>query len=77
MTAADLLGSGHPLARATRRFETACLHLLSGLLVLAGFVCFARGPARSVEIVAAAAICLILAGLALSHGVAGAGARSR
>ena len=66
MTAADLLGSSHPLTRATRRFEAACLQLLSGLLILAGFVSFARGPARPVELIAAAAVCVILAGLVLS-----------
>ncbi len=66
MTAADLLGSSHPLTRATRRFENARLQLLSGLLILAGTVALARGPARPVELFAGAAICAILGGLVAS-----------
>jgi hypothetical protein len=66
MEAADLLGSSHPLTRATRRFETACLQLLAGLALLAGIVLFAQGPGRSAWLVAGIVICAVLSGLVAS-----------
>ena len=50
MTAGQLLGPAHPLTRAGKRFETACLQALSGLTLLAGIVVFARGSARPAEL---------------------------
>ena len=64
MTAADLLGQTHPLTRASRRFDTACLQLLSSLAILAAIVLFAHGPARSAELVVAAAACVASGGFA-------------
>ena len=66
MTAADLLGQTHPLTRATRRFETAVIQLLAALAILAAIVLSAHGSSRPPEIVAAAAACAALAGLAVS-----------
>jgi hypothetical protein len=63
MTAADLLGQTHPLTRATRRFETACVQLLIALAILAAIGVFARGPARLPEVVCAAATCAALGAL--------------
>jgi hypothetical protein len=63
MTAADLLGQTHPLTRATRRFETECLQLLSALAILAGVVVFAHGAARLPELVCAAVTAAALGGL--------------
>jgi hypothetical protein len=64
MTARELLGSDHPLTRATRRFETACVHLLCGLAMLAGIAVFASGPVRPPELAAGIAGCVILGALA-------------
>jgi hypothetical protein len=66
MTAADLLGESHPLARANRRLEDACLQLLSGLTILAAIVVFAPGQARQIELVAGVGACAILAALVAS-----------
>ena len=65
MTAADLLGQTHPLTRATRRFEIAVVQLLAALAILMAIVLSAHGSARPPEIVAAAATCAALGGLAL------------
>jgi hypothetical protein len=64
MTAADLLGQTHPLTRASRRFDTACLQLLSGLTILVAIVLFAHGPGRRLEVVVGAATCVAISGLA-------------
>jgi hypothetical protein len=64
MTAADLLGQTHPLTRAGRRFDTACLQLLSGLTILAAIVLFAHGPVRRLELVVCAATCVAIAAFA-------------
>jgi hypothetical protein len=66
MEAADLLGSSHPLTRATRRFETACLQLLAGLMLLAGIVLFTHGPGRRAWLFAGIAICAVLGSLVAS-----------
>ncbi len=63
MTAADALGRDHPFTRATRRFESACLQLLSGLTILAAIVIFAQGPARRVELAIGIGTCAVLAAL--------------
>ena len=63
MTAADLLGENHPLTRASRRFESACLQLLSGVTILAALALLAHGPARRVELAAGIGTCVVLAGL--------------
>lgn len=64
MPARDLLGSSHPLVRATRRFEIVCLQLLSGLAFVAAIVLFTNGSARRAELPAAIVVCVILTGLA-------------
>jgi hypothetical protein len=66
MVTADLLGSNHPLARATRRLRSACLHLLYGAALLPAIAVFAPGPARRVELGAAGVTCVLLGGLALA-----------
>lgn len=63
MTAADALGHDHPFTRATRRFESACLQLLSGLTILVAIVIFAHGPARRVELAIGTGTCAVLAAL--------------
>jgi hypothetical protein len=66
VTAGELLGRAHPLTCATRRFEAACLQLLSGLTILATIALFAHGPVRRLELGIAGATCLALSGLAVS-----------
>jgi hypothetical protein len=68
MTARDLLGSDHPLTRATRRFETTLLQLLCVLALLVAITAFVHGPARRAELAACVVGCLVLAGLAAIHG---------
>lgn len=63
MTAADLLGENHPLTRASRRFENACLQLLTGVTILAALALLARGPARRIELAAGIGTCAVLVGL--------------
>lgn len=63
MTAGELLGRTHPLTCAARRFESACLQLLSGLTILAAIALLAHGPARRMELGIAGATCLALSGL--------------
>jgi hypothetical protein len=63
MTADHLLGESHPLTRASRRFEGACLQLLSGVTVLAAIVLLAHGPARPIELAVGAGTCVVLVGL--------------
>jgi hypothetical protein len=63
MTAADALGRDHPLTRATRRFESACLQFLSGLTILAAIVIFAHGPARRLELAIGIGTCAVLTAL--------------
>jgi hypothetical protein len=63
MTAGELLGYAHPLTRATRRFDGACLRLLGGLTMLAGIVLFANGPARRFELAVGIVSCAVLGGL--------------
>ena len=65
MPARDLLGSSHPLVRATRRFEIACLQLLSGLAFVAAIVLFVHGSARRSELAAGIVVCIGLSGLAM------------
>jgi hypothetical protein len=65
VTAGELLGRTHPLTCASRRFECACLQLLSGLAILVAITLFSRGPARQLELVVAGATCLALGGLVL------------
>ena len=77
MTARELLGSDHPLTRASRRFENACLQLLCGLTILAAIAVFAYGPARRAELTAGLGTCVILGGLLASSWWAGASGRSR
>jgi hypothetical protein len=63
MTAGELLGRTHPLTCAARRFESACLQLLTGLVILAGIAVFAEQPARRLELAVAGATCIALLGL--------------
>jgi hypothetical protein len=64
MPANELLGSSHPLVRATRRFEIACLQLLSGFAFVAAVVLLVHGSARRAELAAGIVACVILSGLA-------------
>ena len=57
-------GPAHPLTRASQRFETACLQALSGLVLLAAIVLFARGPARPAELAGGIAGAAVLSALA-------------
>jgi hypothetical protein len=66
MTAAEALGHHHPLTRATLRFESACLQLLSGLAILAAIVVFGHGPARRVELAIGIGTCAVLAALVVA-----------
>jgi hypothetical protein len=66
MTACELLGSDHPLTRASRRFENARLQLFCGLTILAAIAVFAYGQARRAELTAGIATCVILGGLVMS-----------
>jgi hypothetical protein len=60
MTARELLGSDHPLTRATRHFEIACVQMLCGLTILAAIAAFAHGPLRRAELAAGLATCAVL-----------------
>ncbi len=64
MEARDLLGSSHPLARATRQFDAACTQVLCGLAVLAVSVPFAAQPVRRAEITIGIALVAFGSGLA-------------
>jgi hypothetical protein len=63
MEAKDLLGSSHPLARATRLFDAACTQILCGLAVLAVSLPFAASPVRRTELVMGSAMCAVGSGL--------------
>jgi hypothetical protein len=67
MPAGDLQGSTHPLVRATRRFEIACLQLLSALAFLAAIVLFVHGSARRAELAAGIVMCVIVSVLATAR----------
>jgi hypothetical protein len=66
MTAGELLGRSHPLSCAVRRFESACLQLLTSVAMLSAIVLFARGPGRRVELTVGIATCAALGGLVVS-----------
>jgi hypothetical protein len=62
MAAADVLGSTHPLTRATRRLECAYLQLLCGLAFLAAVALFAHGSERRAALAAGVVMCVLLCG---------------
>ena len=66
MVSRELLGPGHPLAHATHRFRSACLHLLYGVALVAAIAVFAHGRTRVVELTAATVMCSLLGGLVLA-----------
>jgi hypothetical protein len=63
MEARDLLGSSHPLARATRLYDAARMQVLCGVGVLAVSIPFAASPVRRVELVVGVALCAVGSGL--------------